>query len=233
MTIIQYLALPLAFLLLTGGVSAESIPKHEGITTIAVTDFQNRLMSEYDPMQECVHAGFNRQWVILSSQLQDTSVEEALSPNETAESHPPMRQEELDIWAQTHSSSAVANYRFEWCMQHFALPEINIPSPLMQHCFAETELVLDIAIAKHWGIPAAWLKSFAATAPAWGTLRPDLPVVGWTRSFAITKSNIFLSLPQEKLDTLIDNVYTAYLHSDEDLVAREFFSSCIGANAHQ
>jgi len=198
---------PRAIALFVAALLASNITYAE-INAKVVTDFQKRLMAtEYESMQECVHAGFRRLWVIRLSQATQTSTEEALSPASEVESRPPVRQKELEIWTKSHSSGAVANYRFEWCMQHFSIPETKVPSSLMQHCFTESALALDISIARFRDIPASRLKSSLA--------------------------NSHTSLTGEYLSALIDKMYAADGETEEFLLARQLFSSCISSNAHK
>ena len=170
--------------------------------------FQDLLQSTTpNPLRDCADAGLNKLAIYRVFQITkktDAEIEQAQLPGVQDEAVQAQLKREIEVWTQTRQPHAVAQVKFDACLQEVQLPTSEALGRLNRQCFGNALFAIDVMQAKQVNQSAAQVKARMA--------RARLP------------------LSPAQASGFIDEVFAAPNRDEELGLARELFGSCIEAN---
>lgn len=160
-----------------------------------------------NPLRDCADAGLRKLYIYRAIQVAKTPDAEAARTqlaDVQDESVKLQLQKEIELWTQTRSPQAVAQAKFDACLQQVSLPTSEPLSRLTRHCLGNALFAIDVQQAKDLKQPVEALKTRMRQAKT--------------------------PLPAGQVGAFIDEMFAATSRAEEEALARELLSSCIGAN---
>ena len=178
------------------------------LSAAEVNGFQSLLQSaKANPLRDCADSGLRKLYIYRAAQVSkksDADVEQDQLAEAIDESIQAQLKKEVQLWIQTRLPNAVAQEKFDSCLKQVRLPTSEGLSQLTRQCFGNAMFSIDILQAKDVKQPVGEVKARMK--------RAKLP------------------LSPSQAEEFIDEVYSASSREEEFGLARELFSSCIGAN---
>lgn len=170
--------------------------------------FQSLLQSTArNPLRDCADSGLNKLYIYRVFQVgrkTDAEIEQAQLPGVQDEALQAQLKREIETWTQTRSPNAVAQVKFDACLQQAELPTSERLGRLNRHCFGNSLFAIDVMQAKDIKQSVAEVKARMSRAK--------------------------LALSPAQASGFIDEMFAAPGRDEELGLARELFSSCIAAN---
>jgi len=170
--------------------------------------FQSLLESpRANPIRDCADSGLRKLYIYRAFQAtkkSDTDIEQVQLAEAQEDEVRTQLKKEIEVWVQTRLPHAVAQAKFDTCLEQARLPTSESLGRLHRHCFGNALFSIDVLQAKDTKQPSAEVKARMR--------RVKLPISAM------------------QADGFIDEMYSTTSREEELGLARELFSSCIGAN---
>jgi hypothetical protein len=170
--------------------------------------FQTLLQSsEANPLRDCADSGLRKLYIYRAFQISrksDADVEQVQLAEAQGESIRAQLKKEIELWVQTRLPNAIAQEKLDACLREVGLPTSESLSRLSRHCFGNALFSIDVLQAKDVRQPVEEVKARMR--------RAKLPISA------------------SQVNAFIDEMYSTTSKNQEFELARELFSSCIGAN---